>query len=176
MTQALLYKVENNGMPPGRSMGYDLIYFKPDDIDDATKFVERNSITDYVVFEPGEHNTRDNINYSVRFRHAMYIENDAPAFDLEVAKQIALRLVKDSMMNPQRKNFNENFIPEQLLMLQFTLPAEQRHPLAQTAINRITSESNTYLGILDSIINATTIAEVMDFTYPEGTSPDYNVL
>lgn len=175
MTQALLYKVLNNGMPVGSSKGYDLIYFEPDHTDDAEKFIERNSITDYVIFAPGDHGTRDNINFSIRFRHAMYIENGVPVFHVETAKKIAMRLVKDSLLNPQRKNFNENFIPDQLLMLQFILPENQRHSLAQTAINRITSESNAYLSILDSILNATTMDEIFDSTYPEGTSPDYIV-
>jgi len=173
MTQALLYKVSSNGLPPERSKGYDLMGFKAEAVDTAPDFVERNGITDYIIFESGEHGTKSNINYSIRFRHSMYIENSTPAFDLEISKVIAMRLVKDSMRNPQRKAFNESFVPEQLVMLQLTLPADQRHPLAQTAIDRMSSESDTYFGILDSISNATTAEQVIDLTYPTGISPDF---
>ena len=173
MTQAVLYKIPGDSLLPGNSKGYDLVEFKPEAADTPSEFIARNSITDYVVFESGEHNTRDNINYSLRFRHSMYIDNGVPVFDLEVSKKIAKALIKNSLRNPQRKTFNESDVPEQLLMLQLTLPVDQRHPLAQTAIDRITAESNNYFGILDQIESASTIDQVMDITYPVGTSPDF---
>lgn len=173
MTQAVLYKIPGDALLTGNFKGYDLVEFKQEAADTPSEFIERNSITDYVIFESGEHNTRSNINYSLRFRHSMYIDNGIPVFDLEVAKKIAKGLVKGSMRNPQRKTFNENDVPDQLLMLQIALPEDQRHPLAQTAINRITAESNNYFGILDQIESASTIDQVIDATYPVGTSPDF---